>query len=146
MECYPNRFGTIRHYLPPKIPPILRDRWESLQVTVVHNTFSDREGKRHYTKDENRSYIDTELDYHYFQNKKINNERFLASWDTITQHCDTNIIPFQSSKQKKPTPPARGARVRYVVGLAARRLALLSLSKNCAVVAFFGLHPWEGVA
>eukprot|EP00962_Isochrysis_galbana_P003332 scaffold925_cov133-Isochrysis_galbana.AAC.6 len=63
MECYPNRFGTInRHYHPPKIPPNLRDRWESLQVTVVHNTFSDREGKWHYTKDENRSYIDTELD------------------------------------------------------------------------------------
>eukprot|EP00962_Isochrysis_galbana_P054051 scaffold25575_cov118-Isochrysis_galbana.AAC.3 len=39
-----------RHYLPPKIPPILRDRWESLQVTVVHNTFSDREGKRHYQR------------------------------------------------------------------------------------------------
>eukprot|EP00962_Isochrysis_galbana_P004716 scaffold1301_cov135-Isochrysis_galbana.AAC.1 len=83
-------------------------RMKSVQVTVVHNTFSDREGKRHYTKDENRSYIDTELDYHYFQNKRINNERFLASWDTITQHCDTNIIPFQPSNQKKPNVPARG--------------------------------------
>eukprot|EP00962_Isochrysis_galbana_P022341 scaffold6687_cov98-Isochrysis_galbana.AAC.1 len=39
-----------RHYYPPKIPPSLRDRWESLQVTVVHNTFSDREGTQHYTK------------------------------------------------------------------------------------------------
>jgi len=61
------------HYHPPKIPPSLRDRWESLQVTVVHNTFSDRDGTRHYTKEENQSYIDTELDYHYFQNKRINN-------------------------------------------------------------------------
>eukprot|EP00962_Isochrysis_galbana_P018053 scaffold5194_cov131-Isochrysis_galbana.AAC.1 len=48
------------------------------------------------------------MDYHYFQNKKINNERFLTSWETITQHCDTNITPFQSTKYKKPTPPARG--------------------------------------
>eukprot|EP00962_Isochrysis_galbana_P012147 scaffold3420_cov115-Isochrysis_galbana.AAC.6 len=46
-----------RHYPPPKFPPRLRDRWESLQVTVVHNTFSDREGSSHFTKEENQSYI-----------------------------------------------------------------------------------------
>eukprot|EP00962_Isochrysis_galbana_P015064 scaffold4316_cov116-Isochrysis_galbana.AAC.4 len=59
-----------RHYPPPKIPPRLRDRWESLQVTVVHNSFSDREGSSHFTKEENQSYIDTDLDHHYFQNKR----------------------------------------------------------------------------
>jgi len=100
-----------RHHPPPKIPPLLRDRWESLEVTVVHNTFSDRVGVRHYTKEENQAYIDTDLDHHYFQNKRINNERFLDSWDIIiiTQHCDTNIVPFQSTKHNKPSPPARGS-------------------------------------
>eukprot|EP00962_Isochrysis_galbana_P013974 scaffold3966_cov126-Isochrysis_galbana.AAC.7 len=36
-----------RHHPPPKLPPLFRDKWESLQVTVVHNTFSDRVGARH---------------------------------------------------------------------------------------------------
>eukprot|EP00962_Isochrysis_galbana_P016737 scaffold4799_cov115-Isochrysis_galbana.AAC.4 len=52
-ECYPNRFGTIdtTHHQSYKLPPRLRlrDRWESLQVTVVHNTFSDRVGLRALT-------------------------------------------------------------------------------------------------
>eukprot|EP00962_Isochrysis_galbana_P008715 scaffold2424_cov122-Isochrysis_galbana.AAC.1 len=97
-----------RHYPPPKIPPRLRDRWESLQVTVVHNTFSDREGTRHFTREENQSYIDTDSDHPYFQNKKINNERFLASWDEMTHHCDTTMATFPPTKTKKPTPPVRG--------------------------------------
>ena len=49
------------------------------------------------------------MDHHYFQNKKPNNERFLDSWEIITQHCDTNIVPFQSTKQNKPSPPTRGS-------------------------------------
>eukprot|EP00962_Isochrysis_galbana_P040785 scaffold14829_cov115-Isochrysis_galbana.AAC.2 len=47
-----------RHHPPPKIPPLFRDKWESLQVTVVHNTFSDRVGARHYTKEENQPHTD----------------------------------------------------------------------------------------
>ena len=101
------RVAGCRCRVPPKIPPRLRDRWESLQVTVVHNTFSDREGSCHFTKEENQSYIDTDLDRHYFQNKKINNERFLVTWDVITQHCDTTIVPFHPTKGRKPTPPVR---------------------------------------
>eukprot|EP00962_Isochrysis_galbana_P021445 scaffold6328_cov131-Isochrysis_galbana.AAC.1 len=97
------------HHPPPKLPPLFRDKWESLQVTVVHNTFSDRVGARHYTKEDNQAYIDTDLDHHYFQNKKINNERFLDSWEIITQHCDAKIVPFQSTKHNKPPPPARGS-------------------------------------
>jgi len=61
--------------------------------------------QQHFTKEENRAYIDTEFDYHYFQNKKINNERFLDSWEIITQHCDTNKVLFQSNKHNKPMPP-----------------------------------------
>eukprot|EP00962_Isochrysis_galbana_P025734 scaffold7961_cov115-Isochrysis_galbana.AAC.4 len=112
MVHYPNRYGTIDTTPPQRSPhpPRLRDRWESLQVTVVHNTFSDREGSCHFTKEENQSYIDTDLDHHYFQNKKINNERFLATWDVITQHCDTrhDYSPFSSNKRKEAHSPRPG--------------------------------------
>jgi hypothetical protein len=67
------------HFPPPRISQLHRDRWESLQVTVLHNLYSDREGKVPFTQEDNEKYIDTENNYHYFQNKKINYERFLNS-------------------------------------------------------------------
>jgi hypothetical protein len=33
------------HFPPPSNPQLHRDRWESLQVTVLHNLYSDREGR-----------------------------------------------------------------------------------------------------
>jgi hypothetical protein len=39
-----------RHFPLPSNPPILRDRWESLHVTVVHNLYGDREGRVLYTR------------------------------------------------------------------------------------------------
>jgi hypothetical protein len=39
-------------------------------VTVLHNLYSDREGKVPFTQKDNEKYIDTENNYHYFQNKK----------------------------------------------------------------------------
>jgi hypothetical protein len=88
-----------RHYLPPGIPPILRDRWDSLQVTVVHNLYADREGRVPFTREDNTLYIDTELDHHYFQNKKLVNERFLKSWETILDHRNQHIKPFSAWKR-----------------------------------------------
>jgi hypothetical protein len=63
-----------RHYPPPGISPILRvrDRWESLQVTVVHNLYdADRKGRVPFTREDNALYIDTESDHHYVQNKTM---------------------------------------------------------------------------
>jgi hypothetical protein len=59
-----------RHFPPPPIPKLFRDRWESLQVTVIHNMLSDLEGKVRFDKETNASYIDMELDNHYFQQQK----------------------------------------------------------------------------
>src|SRR6056297_2924645 len=72
-----------RHLDPPPIPRAYRDRWESLQVTVVHNIFLDRKGETRHSRKTNSLYmwttkklslhkkdllyIDTELDHHYFQ-------------------------------------------------------------------------------
>jgi hypothetical protein len=57
------------HFPPPSISQLHRDRWGSLQVTVLHNLYSDREGKVPFTQEDNEKYIDTENNYHYFQNK-----------------------------------------------------------------------------
>jgi hypothetical protein len=43
------------HFRPPSIPKLFRDRWESLQVTVIHNMFSDLEGKVRFDKETNAS-------------------------------------------------------------------------------------------
>jgi hypothetical protein len=61
------------HIPPPQIPSLFRDRWESLQVTVQHNLYSNLECTQLYTNEENMLYIDIEMSFHYFQNKKINN-------------------------------------------------------------------------
>jgi hypothetical protein len=58
------------HFSPRRISQLHRDRWESLQVTVLHNLYSDREGKVSFTQEDNEKYIDTENNYHYFQNQK----------------------------------------------------------------------------
>jgi hypothetical protein len=60
-------------------------------VTVLHNLYSDREGKVPFTQEDNEKYIDTENNYHYFQNKKINNERFLNSWEVTVKHTKEHI-------------------------------------------------------
>jgi ubiquitin len=93
-----------RHYPPPPITNRLRDRWESLQLTVAHNRFSDREGLSPFTKDGNAQYIDTGNEYHYYKNTPKNNEQFLNSWDTIVTHYRKHIIPFEASKE---TPARR---------------------------------------
>jgi hypothetical protein len=79
------------HFPPPSISQLHRDRRESLQVTVLHNLYSDREGKVPFTQEDNETYIDTENNYHYFQNKKINNERFLNSWEVTVKHTKEHI-------------------------------------------------------
>jgi hypothetical protein len=75
-------------------------------VTALHNLYSDREGKIPFTQEDNEKYIDTENDYHYFQNKKMNNELFLKSWEVIGQHTKEHIQPFPADKLKKPKPKA----------------------------------------
>jgi ribosome-associated toxin RatA of RatAB toxin-antitoxin module len=69
---FPSQYGTI--VTSPLLPyPSYSEtdgRWESLQVTVIHNMFSDLEGKVRFDKETNASYIDMELDHHYFSNKK----------------------------------------------------------------------------
>jgi hypothetical protein len=82
--------------------PHLRDKWESLQVTVVHNLYADREGRVPFTSEENALYIDTDSDHHYFQNKKIVNDRFLKSWETILDHRNQHIKPFCPEKERRP--------------------------------------------
>jgi hypothetical protein len=97
-----------RHFPPPPITNRLRDRWESLQLTVAHNLFSDREGLSPFTKDENALYIDTKNDHHYYKNIKINNEQFLNSWETIVSDTPPKAHhPFQSNKRNPsaPLPP-----------------------------------------
>jgi hypothetical protein len=58
-------------------------------------------GHAEFTKEDNSLYIDTELDHHYFQEMKINNESFLNSWDDVLAHLHAHIIPFLPSKQRK---------------------------------------------
>jgi predicted DNA-binding WGR domain protein len=96
---------------PPSISKLHRDRWERLHVTVLHNLYSDREGKIPFTQDDNGKYIDTECDHHYFQNKKINNECFLNSWEVIGKHTKEHIQPFPASGQSKEAKNKR-ARAR----------------------------------
>jgi hypothetical protein len=43
------------HFPPPRISQLHRDRWESLQVTVLHNLYSDREGKVPFTQEDNEN-------------------------------------------------------------------------------------------
>jgi hypothetical protein len=63
-------------------------------VTVVHNLYSDSKGETIYTKEENEQYIDTEREFHYFQGKKLNNDRFLNSWEHIGNHKKKMSSPF----------------------------------------------------
>jgi predicted glycosyltransferase involved in capsule biosynthesis len=71
-------------------------------VTVLHNLYSDREGTVPFTQEVNEKYIDTENNYHYLQNKKINNERFVDSWEVIVKHTKEHIQPFPADKPRKP--------------------------------------------
>jgi hypothetical protein len=52
------------------------------------------------TKEENEQYIDTEREFHYFQGKKLNNDRFLNSWEDIGKHIKENVITFSPVIQK----------------------------------------------
>jgi hypothetical protein len=98
------------HFTPWSISQLHRDRWESLQVTVLHNLYSDREGKVPFTQEDNEKYIDTENNYHYFQNKKINNERFLNSWemggDSEAYKGAHSAVPCRQTKEAQ----SKGAR------------------------------------
>jgi hypothetical protein len=67
----------------------------------MHNLYSDREGKVPFTQEDNEKYIDTENNYHYSQNKKINNERFLNSWEVTMKHIKEHIQPFFADKPRK---------------------------------------------
>jgi hypothetical protein len=89
-----------RHFPPPPIPKLFRDSWESLQVTVIHNMFSDLECKVRSDKETNASYIDMELDNHYFQQQKMNNERFLDSWELIGDHLHEQLECFRPTTIK----------------------------------------------
>jgi hypothetical protein len=86
----------------PRISQLHRDRWESLQVTVLHNPYSDREGKVLFTQEDNEKYIHTENNYHDFQNTKINNERFLNSWEVTVKHTKEHIQLFPADKPRNP--------------------------------------------
>jgi hypothetical protein len=96
------------HYDPPRISQLFRDRWESFQLTVVHNAFSDRRGQTEFTKKDNNLYIDTELDYHYFQEMKITNESFLNSWYDVLARLHAHIMSFPPSNQRKETAKGPG--------------------------------------
>jgi hypothetical protein len=96
------------HFPPPSIPPILRDKWELLQVTVVHNLYADREGRAPFTREDNSQYLDTETDHHYFQNRKTDNDRFLKSWEVIIDHRKEHIQSFCAVKETRTTHPPRG--------------------------------------
>jgi hypothetical protein len=71
-------------------------------VTVLHNLYSDREGKVPFTQEDNERYIDTENNYHYVQDQKIINERFLNSWEVTVKHTKEHIQPFPADKPRKP--------------------------------------------
>jgi hypothetical protein len=71
-------------------------------VTVLHHLYSDREGKVPFTQDDNEKYIDTENNYHYYQNQKIDNERFLNSWEVRVKHTKEHIQPFPADNQGSP--------------------------------------------
>jgi hypothetical protein len=54
-------------------------------------------GKGTLHQEDNEKYIDTDNNYHYFQNKKINNERFLNSWEVTMKHTYSDRegkVPF----------------------------------------------------
>jgi hypothetical protein len=70
--------------------------------------FSDLEGKVRFDKETNASYIDMELDNHYFQQQKINNERFLDSWEVIGDHLHEQIECFRPTTIKSKKKPAFG--------------------------------------
>jgi exonuclease III len=96
------------HIPPPQIPPLFRDRWESLQVTVQHNLYSNLECTQLYTNEENTLYIDTETSFHYFQNKKINNDKFLDSFSEIHRHMRDHITIHGPAKKRLPPPKGGG--------------------------------------
>jgi hypothetical protein len=121
------------HFPFPSISQLHRDRWESLQVTVLHNLYSDREGKAPFTQEDNEKYIDTENNYHYFQIKKINNERFLHSWEVIVKHTKEHVQPFPAYKPKKPkaNKPGKPDSVR--------------ITTSGLYILFIGGTPYEGI-
>jgi hypothetical protein len=49
-----------------------------------------------------------ELDHHYFQQQKANNERFLDSWDVIGVHLHEQIECFRPTTIKSEKKPAFG--------------------------------------
>jgi hypothetical protein len=79
-----------------------------LQVTVVHNLYADRDGRVPFTREDNAQYLDTETDHHYSQNKKIDNDRFLRTWEVIIDHSKQHIQPFCADKERRLTNPPRG--------------------------------------
>jgi hypothetical protein len=93
---------------PPPIPKLFRDRWESLEVTVIHTMCSDLEGKVRFDKETNASQINMELDNHHFQQQKINNERFLDSWEVIGDHLHEQMECFRPTTTKSEKKPAFG--------------------------------------
>jgi hypothetical protein len=70
--------------------------------------FSDLEGKIRIDRETNASYIDMELDHHYFQQQKVNNERFQDSWDVIGDHLPEQIECFRPTTPKSEKKPAFG--------------------------------------
>jgi hypothetical protein len=53
-------------------------------------------------QEDNEKYIDTKNNYNYFQNQKINNERFLNSWEVTVKHTKEHIQLFPADKPRKP--------------------------------------------
>jgi hypothetical protein len=49
-----------------------------------------------------------ELDNHYFQQQKINNERFLDSWEVMGDHLHEQIECFRPTTIKPEKKPAFG--------------------------------------
>jgi hypothetical protein len=121
------------HFPPPSISQQNRDRWESLQVTVLHNLYSDREGKVAFTRKDNENYIDIENNCHYFRNEKINNERFLISWEVTVKHTKEHIQPFLADKPRKPKAkePGEPDSVR--------------ITTSVLYIHFIGGTPYEGI-
>jgi hypothetical protein len=103
-------------------------------VTVLHNLDSDREGEVPFTQENNENYIDAENNYHYFQNKKINNERFLNSWEVIVKHTKEHIQPFPADKPRKPKAKELG------------EPDSVRITTSGLYILFIGGAPYEGIS
>jgi hypothetical protein len=75
--------------------------------------FSDLEGKVRFDKETNASYIDMELDHHYFQQQKVNNERFLDSWDVIGDHLHEQMECFRPTSPNQRRSPHLASRAVF---------------------------------